>query len=104
MKSRGKHVPAVSHWWTVHEWGVDIRTGAVVVLKERPRRSGDRPGKLDVVWDWRVVGKSGLRTEGTAQNQKGARAAARKIIRGMPDKEAEPEIPRQMTIFERIKA
>lgn len=82
--------PAVDTWFTISEWGYDRRTDAVVRSTERLRRASDRPGKSDKVWDW-VVGRKGLRDAlGTAQNQSGARAAIRKVVRGLPSKEGWP--------------
>ncbi len=83
-------VEALSMWFTTAEWGTDFRTGAIAVLQERERTPEDRPGKNVTVWDWRVHGprRGNDRAElgrGTAQNQGGARLAARKIIRELPD-------------------
>ena len=81
MKSKS----AVDYWFTIREWGADRRTGAIVECEERLRRSGDRPGKGSTVWDWKVTRKGIWITSGTAQNQQGARRAARRIIRELPD-------------------
>lgn len=87
-----KQKPAIGHWWTTQEWGMDARSGAVAYLRERQRRETDRVGKDTHVWDWRVVYIDRLikcadvSHDGTAQNQLGARAAVRKFIRALPDK------------------
>lgn len=82
-----KPVHAIDYWFTLSEWGTDGRTGAIVVLKERERRRGDRPGKRTTVWEWTVYVRKSKLIEGHAQNQGGARRAVREIVRALPDKE-----------------
>ena len=75
---------AISHWWTTAEWGWDARTDALAVLRERPRQPEDKPGKEKTVWRWSVTVSNEFRAAGVSQNQRGARAAVRKIIRRRP--------------------
>lgn len=69
--------PAFPYFWTTSEWASDRRTGAVVRIEET--MSGG--------WSW-VVGRRDppLRREGRSTTQKGARAAARRFVRTLPDK------------------
>lgn len=82
-------VRAISHWWTTGEWGFDSRSGAVAKLTERPRCPSDRPGKHRDVWEWKVFVERQRVDSGVAQSQSGARAAVRKVIRALPDKDKE---------------
>ncbi len=84
-----KPVQAIDHWFTLSEWGTDGRTGAIVTLKERDRRSGDRPGKSTTVWEWTVYVRRAPLKQGHAQNQGGARRAVREIVRALPDQETQ---------------
>lgn len=78
----------VDYWFTVEEWGKDVRTGAIGHCRERLRRSGDKPGASDRVWGWQVTVEHQHHVHhvanGVAQNQKGARAAIRRCVRLLP--------------------
>ena len=87
---RKPSVLAVDYWFTTREWGCDQRTSTIAIIWERRRLVNDRPGKEDTVWQWHVLrsGQTGAYLAyGVAQNQKGARRAAREFIRTLPDKE-----------------
>lgn len=78
---------AIRYWFTVEETGYDPRTGTSARSRERHRDSRDKPGKELTVWDWSVARNHNRLGAGTAQNQKGARAAIRKLVRALPDKD-----------------
>lgn len=83
-------IPAIDYWFTESERGIDLRTGAVARLSERPRTQKDRPGKTDTVWDWFVkIGGKAI-AAGTRSKQIGARASVRAVVRKLPDKASAP--------------
>jgi hypothetical protein len=83
MTARRTRVP---HWHTVEEWGYDAPTGAIVRVRERLRRAGDRPGKSDTVWGWQVQVNQAMLASGTTNSQQGARAAIRRFLVTLPNR------------------
>lgn len=80
----------LSFWVTIRERGHDRRTGAVAEIFETVDGYG-----------WRVIHAEG-QMRGESVSQKGARAAARRFVRKLPDRQEEGRPPKQMTIFEKI--
>jgi len=75
VRIKRPQIEAFTYWWTVEERSHDRRTGTYAVI-----------GAQGNVWRWQVSEHYVLQ-EGVSKSQKGARAACRKFVRTLPDKE-----------------